>query len=100
MFTKQNIYTHIKILPADTSTFVTFLFLQFSSTFAWLSRMDLKSIDAFHCSCGVFSFATTTLFVAAAAAAVEEEAQTYLLRPPMLLFVVTFHRLAAAAAAA
>ena len=100
MFTKQNIYTHIKILPADTSTFVTFLFLQFSSTFAWLSRMDLKSIDAFHCSCGVFSFATTTLLVAAAAA-VEEEAQTYLLRPLLLLLVVVvFHRLAAAAAAA
>jgi len=100
VFTKQNIYTHIKILPADTSTFVTFLFLQFSSTFAWLSRMDLKSIDAFHCSCGVFSFATTTLLVAAAAA-VEEEAQTYLLRPLLLLLVVVvFHRLAAAAAAA
>jgi hypothetical protein len=93
-------YIYIKILPADTSTFVTFLFLQFSSTFAWLSRMDLKSIDAFHCSCGVFSFETTTLLVVAAAA-VDEEAQTYLLRPLLLLLVVVvFHRLAAAAAAA
>ena len=93
-------YTYIKILPADTSTFVTFLFLQFSSMLAWLSRMDLKSIDAFHCSCGVFSFETTTLFAAAAAAAVDEEAQTYLLRPLLLLLLaVVFHRLAAAAAA-
>jgi len=92
------VYTYIKILPADTSTFVTFLFLQFSSMLAWLSRMDLKSIDAFHCSCGVFSFETTTLF-AAAAAAVDEEAQTYLLRPLLLLLAVVFHRLAAAAAA-
>jgi hypothetical protein len=94
-------YIYIKILPADTSTFVTFLFLQFSSTFAWLSRMDLKSIDAFHCSCGVFSFETTTLLVVVAAAVDEEEAQTYLLRPLLLLLVVVvFHRLAAAAAAA
>ena len=42
----------IKFLPADTST-ATFLFAQFLSTCFWFSRMALKSIDAFHCSCGV-----------------------------------------------